>query len=647
MRRQRTAADTRSHDEVSADTTRRWPGRFPCPAAHACPVPFALLLILLQAVLASGCATVHTRVTVQVDLDSARIVVPDNPPPQVQAAATELRWHLQELSDTAVPVLTATELRAQADPSGYRFYVGPDSGEPDMSIPAGWGYVVGRQAALFFDNRGDVAVPTNRSRQAVCAFLANECGVRWIFPGDAGTAFTQPLDGGLRLHVHSWRGPQDAPAGIYAPTNEDNTVHRTLLSRIAAQSGFDPASVAVPCAGQRDWLVRNRIVDGPRSAAAERVLTPLSMSLPTGDHAAIFEHARKLLQHDHDHGPIRINGYAGFIGPNMFRDYALVRLLADPDVNIHDVRNEFLQAFGNAADHVDRYFSFWENVFRNAIEPVAAAATDPADAAARISTAPATLYTRADFKDSLALLQHGLHEHLDSSDKRRLEILISAHLHAKATFTAIRTLAEAARGEPETLANGIEAATRLHAYRRRFDARFDGGMPYVIAREMMHGDVTGYELALLLEGLTPLVSLVHGWHAKPPDTAALAARDIAAAQLAQWPIVKATAPAIAADAPDSGIVSTTFAAVFNLPPRQAEASRVFLVLWALQTPCRIFLNGKPLGEARTSYGHIPNTLRIPVAADALNGIGPQLIVVETEHAAPLHELWNAAWICID
>ena len=133
---------------------------------------------------------------------AAAVILPDEPQPACKLAAEELVMHIRKASGAELPVCPESQV-----PSGVktRVWLGPCRETAKAGIdcaklpPSGW-VIRGRGNDLFIagrdrSTRGTVGSNWNADWQGtlygVYAFLREEMGVRWLFPGDTGIVIPQ------------------------------------------------------------------------------------------------------------------------------------------------------------------------------------------------------------------------------------------------------------------------------------------------------------------------------------------------------------------------------------------------------------------------------------------------------------------------
>jgi len=123
---------------------------------------------------------------VVVDPATSTIIVPDDPDSMQQAAADELQLHLKLITGADVPIRTA----ANAGAATYTFFIGviPVADTAPLT-PEEARWRIGQEEAYFYGG-----YPSRGVVFAVCAFLEEQLGVRWLRPGLDGIAYdTQRL----------------------------------------------------------------------------------------------------------------------------------------------------------------------------------------------------------------------------------------------------------------------------------------------------------------------------------------------------------------------------------------------------------------------------------------------------------------------
>lgn len=119
----------------------------------------------------------------------SNIVIADDSPAYVQAAARDLQLHLTKITGKEMPLVTG---KANAG-EGKHFYVGSGLwSEQDARVTklGSEGYLMAQVAdGLLLTGAGPNTLKTTGVGHAVSLFLEKYCGVRWLWPGAGGTVF--------------------------------------------------------------------------------------------------------------------------------------------------------------------------------------------------------------------------------------------------------------------------------------------------------------------------------------------------------------------------------------------------------------------------------------------------------------------------
>lgn len=154
-----------------------------------------------------------------------------------------------------------------------------------------------------------------------------------------------------------------------------------------------------------------------------------------------------------------LHGHWATRGPML---YLHMRLAVDPDADIADIRREYFAAFGPAAEHVERYFDYWEEYARDRpggalYSPVNAPVAYPAE------VFPPARRILEEARE--AARQDDLPEYA-----RRVAFLEAGLEHARLTAHFIGFLDRGqAPGDPRQLAEAQAALKELIAFRREHE----------------------------------------------------------------------------------------------------------------------------------------------------------------------------------
>lgn len=147
---------------------------------------------------------------VEVDLNSAKIVLPSQADTIKRFAAQELQYHLQLITDKKLPIVSGSPQ------SGYCFYVGIPDASDDKNLQkeeARW--TIGPKAAYLWgddqdnsryqDDFKNFSISVNGTLYAVYDFLNKVLKVRHLEPGLDGIAFEKRKTLSLPAGKDSWR----------------------------------------------------------------------------------------------------------------------------------------------------------------------------------------------------------------------------------------------------------------------------------------------------------------------------------------------------------------------------------------------------------------------------------------------------------
>ena len=156
-------------------------------------VSFTLLVLVPTAVSLRGADSIR------IDPSNAVITLPGEAAPVTTKAAEELREHLALITGVEVPmVASAAVLEGQ-----YPFHIAlAPPGQADPLAPEEARWAVAEDATHLY---GDDAKGRRGAPYAVYCFLEQQLGVRWIEPGERGTAFRERKQLTLQVGEFSWR----------------------------------------------------------------------------------------------------------------------------------------------------------------------------------------------------------------------------------------------------------------------------------------------------------------------------------------------------------------------------------------------------------------------------------------------------------
>ncbi|MBQ9088152.1 MAG: DUF4838 domain-containing protein [Lentisphaeria bacterium] len=132
----------------------------------------------------------------------AAIIIPDSIFPVYPLAAKELAYHINKVSGVTLPVYRESEMPKDLK---TRIWLGPCKQTADKGIdcegfkPSGWAvcsiggdiYIAGRDRSLYGTVASNWHADWQGTLYGVYAFLKNELGVRWLYPGEDGVVAPQ------------------------------------------------------------------------------------------------------------------------------------------------------------------------------------------------------------------------------------------------------------------------------------------------------------------------------------------------------------------------------------------------------------------------------------------------------------------------
>ncbi|MBM4047049.1 MAG: DUF4838 domain-containing protein, partial [Planctomycetes bacterium] len=157
------------------------------------------MALLLFAVLTAALASVEALTLVQDHEPAAVIVLPDSPAPSQTLAAEELQRYVERISRAKLPIVTASKL--PGDDARVRVHVGNSPRVAELGVKiaelpregfviktVGNNLVLAGEDGTASDKATDPFHPYVRTGTlfAVYAFLEDELGVRWLWPGETG-----------------------------------------------------------------------------------------------------------------------------------------------------------------------------------------------------------------------------------------------------------------------------------------------------------------------------------------------------------------------------------------------------------------------------------------------------------------------------
>lgn len=339
-----------------------------------------------------------------------------------------------------------------------------------------------------------------------------------------------------------------------------------------------------------------------------------------------------------------------------FSDYVLARAMSDPVKTFEYWENHYCRGYGAAAGEVKDYFRYWrDEVWEKRLKPNVirlANAGGAGDFARGLQWNLGDYYKLEDFDQAAAILGRAAEKSLTPAEKDRLNQLVLANEHARLFYQAVVA-------KPEDKAQFADALT---AFRKQHKDDLHLLWVGVIGNEINNGDLTGLRIADEMKGyLKPWLKTELFWKFQlDPHDVGLKEKwqEKSWEEMAGWSDFRTDRQwerQFEFDEPNN-LPEDVAKQIFNYDgvawyatrhavPSDWKGRGIFLRFGAVDESCRVYLNGKFVGERvykNKNDWKTPFEIRIDPYIDWSRE--RQIITVRVHDQGGSGGIWRPVWI---
>jgi len=338
--------------------------------------------------------------------------------------------------------------------------------------------------------------------------------------------------------------------------------------------------------------------------------------------------------------------------------YLVARIQARPDLSVEQVIQEYADAFGPASADVRKYVDYWETYtvhYRDEIKKHSERFRGGSRAALRLMP---QVFTEEVLAPAEQFLADGLKKvaNADPMFARRIRFLQEGIRHVRMTRDAVRygDQVGTVRGIRANALKAVAAAKALRAYRKTIEDSFVDWTEYCDSKEIGIGDYTGLRLAVALGDRSPIAVLPPAWYFQfdPQDAGEKEGwfklefdprgRKWARALVYRWwernNVGIEWKKKHGKDYDGVAWYRTRFT-----PPDLPAGRRIKLLFGAVDEACKVWLNGKPVGE----HPYVnPDDWKVPFEFDVTDFLvkGTNHVTVRVVDNAGMGGIWKLVWL---
>lgn len=338
--------------------------------------------------------------------------------------------------------------------------------------------------------------------------------------------------------------------------------------------------------------------------------------------------------------------------------YMVARAQARPELSVEAIIEEYCDGFGPAASLVRRYLDYWERHtahYREQIKEHSERFRGGSRAALRLMPQVFGDEVLAPAEEILAQAMTAV-GNADDVFATRVRFLQEGIRHVRMTRDAVLygDKVGSVRGIRENALRAVAAAKALHAYRKTIEDSFVDWTEYCDMKEISLGDFTGLRLAAALGERDPLAVLPGAWYFQwdPDDVGEKEGWDKLEfdPRRAKWPrtqiyrwwerndIGRKWREEHGKDYDGVAWYRTRFT-----PPAAPAGKRIKLLFGAVDEACKVWLNGKFVGEHPFVK---PDDWKTPFEFDVTDFLvdGTNHITVRVVDNAGMGGIWKLVWL---
>ncbi|MFA6816658.1 MAG: DUF4838 domain-containing protein [Lentisphaeria bacterium] len=287
-------------------------------------------------------------------------------------------------------------------------------------------------------------------------------------------------------------------------------------------------------------------------------------------------------------------------------NYIIARGIADPEKSFEYWENEYCQAFGPAAQDVQKYFDYWRiEIWEKRLMPDRETILKKGrygNFRRGLMWNFQNYYYITDFDKTDAMLQTALQKKGTPAEQRRVETLVLMNQHARLMYRAMKAK-NARPSDPDKLR---KAATDLLSFRIKYKDRLNYDWRNLFKNESVLGDVCGMKIVKDFLGFTPVEQLQDHWFFQiDPKNIGLQEKwqDTPYSKIdATWDVIStSTCWELAKTHPElmkelknyDGI--GWYAQNIRIPEKQ-KGNKLYLMFGGVDESCWIYVNGKEAGK---------------------------------------------------
>lgn len=338
--------------------------------------------------------------------------------------------------------------------------------------------------------------------------------------------------------------------------------------------------------------------------------------------------------------------------------YVVARVQAREDLSVEEIIQEYCDAFGPAAPEIRKYLDYWESFTDHYSSEVQKHKEQFRGSGRTYLRLMPQVFDDETLAPAERLLKEALKkvERADPIFARRIRFLQEGIRHVRMTRDAVRygDNVGTVRGIRANALKAVAAAKALRNYRKTIEDSFVDWTEYTTSKEIGLGDYTGLRLASVLGDRTPLAVLPPAWYFQF-DPADVGEKEgwfelEFDPRRSKWPnalvyrwwerntVGKEWKKEHGEDYDGVAWYRTRFT-----PPELPAAQRVKLLFGAVDESCKVWLNGRLVGEHPFVK---PDDWKTPFEFDVTDFVvkGTNHIAVRVVDEAGAGGIWKLVWL---